>query len=365
VSESEPLSLAQRSPGANPAPPNETPTHLSEDQPGLGKLGVVVIGRNEGERLRRCLAALVGRAPWLVYVDSGSSDSSVELAASMGVRVVELDLSIPFTAARARNVGLIKLRELDPSLELVQFVDGDCELDSDWMAKASTQILDDPSLAVVCGRLRERYPDASIYNRLCDIEWNTPVGYAATSGGIALMRIRALSEVGGFNPDLIAGEEPDLCLRLRQRGYRILRIDAEMALHDANMKRAGQWWKRCVRSGHAYAEGFTRHRHEPGRYYAKPVRSGLVWGALVPTLALGLLWPSGGWSSILLASYLVQALRIFRSSRRRGFSSADARLYAASCVLSRFPTAYGELRYWAQRAMGKRSKIIEHKPAGS
>ena len=352
-------------PSADPAPSNETPTRQSEDHPGLAQLGVVVIGRNEGERLRRCLAAVVGRAPCLVYVDSGSSDGSVELAACMGVRIVELDLSIPFTAARARNAGVDKLRELNPGLDLVQFVDGDCELVADWMAKASAQILDDPTLAVVCGRLRERYPDASIYNRLCDIEWNTPVGYAASSGGIALMRIKAFSEVGGFNPDLIAGEEPDLCLRLRQRGYRILRIDAEMALHDANMTRAAQWWKRCVRSGHAYAEGFTRHRHEPGRYYAKQVRSGLVWGAILPTLALGLLWPSGGWSSILLASYLVLALRIFRSSRRRGFSSADARLYMLSCVLSRFPTAYGGLRYWAQCAMGKRSEIIEHKHADS
>ena len=175
------------------------------------------------------------------------------------------------------------------------------------------------------------------------------------------MRIKAFSEVGGFNPDLIAGEEPDLCLRLRQHGYRILRIDAEMALHDANMTRAGQWWKRCVRSGHAYAEGFTRHRHEPGRYYAKQVRSGLVWGAIVPVLALGLLWPSGGWSSILLASYLVLALRIFRSSRRRGLSPGDARLYALSCTLGKFPQAFGQLRYWVKRAQGKRSALIEYK----
>jgi GT2 family glycosyltransferase len=326
---------------------------------------VVVIGRNEGERLRRCLAALVGRASCLVYVDSGSSDGSVELAARVGAQIVDLDLSIPFTAARARNAGLAKLRELDSSLELVQFVDGDCELVADWLAKASTQILDDPTLAVVCGRLRERHPEASIYNRLCDIEWNSPVGYAEASGGIALMRIQAFSEVGGFNPDLIAGEEADLCLRLRQHGYRILRMDAEMGWHDANITRFGQWWKRSVRSGHAYAEGFTRHSHEPGRYCAREVRSGLIWGAIVPALVLGLLWPSGGWSSILLGSYLVLALRIFRWSRRRGFSAADARLYTLFCVLGRFPSAFGELRYWAQRAVGKRSALIEYKHAGS
>ncbi len=352
-------------PSADPAPSDATCTRSAEDHPGLGRLGVVVIGRNEGERLRRCLAALAGRASCLVYVDSGSSDGSVELAARMGAQIVDLDLSIPFTAARARNAGLAKLRELNPSLELVQFVDGDCELVADWMAKASAKILDDPTLAVVCGRLRERYPDASIYNHLCDMEWNSPVGYAETSGGIALMRIQAFAEVHGFNPDLIAGEEPDLCLRLRQRGYRILRIDAEMGWHDANIKRLGQWLKRSVRSGHAYAEVFARHRHEPERYFARQVRSGMIWGVAVPALTLGLLWPSGGWSSILLGSYLVLAVRIFRFSRRRGFSPADARLYTLSCVLDRFPSAYGQLCYWARRALGKRSALIEYKHAGS
>jgi GT2 family glycosyltransferase len=337
----------------------------SEDHSGLEHLGVVVIGRNEGERLRRCLAALVGRTSALVYVDSGSSDGSVELATGMGAQIVELDISIPFTAARARNAGLAKLREIYPSFQLVQFVDGDCELVSEWLAKASTQILADPTLAAVSGRLRERHPEASIYNRLCDIEWNTPVGNAETSGGIVLMRIQAFSEVGGFNPDLIAGEEPDLCLRLRQRGYRILRIDAEMGWHDANIKRFGQWLKRCVRSGHAYAEVFARHRHEPERYFAKQVRRGLFWGALVPALTLCLLWPSGGWSSILVFSYLVLAVRIFRFSRRCGFSSADACLYTLSCVLDRVPSAYGQLSYWARRALGKRSALIEYKNAGS
>jgi hypothetical protein len=138
-----------------------------------------------------------------------------------------------------------------------------------------------------------------------------------------------------------------------------------MALHDANIKRFGQWWKRSVRSGHAYAEGFTRHRHEPGKYCARQVRSGLVWGVILPALALGLLVPSRGWSSILLASYFVLALRVSRSSRRRGFPPADARLYALSCVLGKFPVAYGQVRFWAGRALGKRSRLIEYKRAGS
>ena len=327
-------------------------------------LGVVIIGRNEGERLRKCLFSLAGRASWLVYVDSGSSDGSVAVAAEIGAHVVELDRSSPFTAARARNAGFAKLRELEPRLALVQFVDGDCEVVADWLEKATSQILDDPRLAVVCGRRRERYPTASIYNRLCDIEWNTPIGNANACGGDALMRAGPLSEVGGYTPDLIAGEEPDLCLRLRQRGFRILRMDAEMTLHDANITRLSQWWTRSVRSGHAYADGFTRHRREPGRYCARQVRSNLIWGAMVPALALGLLLPSSGWSSILLFGYPALALRILRSSHRRGLSVGESSLYALFCVMGKFPSVYGQLRYWARRLLGKRSTLIEYKHAG-
>ncbi len=328
-------------------------------------LGVVIIGRNEGERLRRCLLSLTERASWLVYVDSGSIDGSVALAAEIGAHVVELDRSLPFTAARARNAGFAKLRELESALALVQFVDGDCEVAADWLEKAIPQILSDPRLAVVCGRRRERYPKASIYNRLCDIEWNTTVGNADACGGDALMRSGPLSEVGGYNPELIAGEEPDLCLRLRQRGFRILRMDAEMTLHDANITRFCQWWRRSVRSGHAYAEGFTRHRREPGKYCAREVRSNLVWGAMLPGLILALVVPSAGWSLLLILAYPVLALRVFRSSRRRrGFSVEDASLFAVFCTLSKFPAVYGQFRYWARRLLGKRSTLIEYKHAG-
>lgn len=324
-------------------------------------LGVVVIGRNEGDRLRRCLMSVAAATSTIVYVDSGSSDGSLALAAQLGVHVVELDRQLAFTAARARNAGLARLREMNPGLELVQFVDGDCEIVPGWLEKAVAAILGDSTRAVVCGRRRERHPEASVYNRLCDIEWNTPVGVAKACGGDALMRIGPLSEVGGYNSSLIAGEEPDLCLRLRQRGHRILRIDAEMTLHDANITRFGQWWRRTVRGGHAYAEGFTLHRREPGRYCTKQVLSNLMWGAFLPLLCLALLWLSPALGALILLGYPFLALRVFMSSRRRGLSRSDAWLFARFCVLGKLPSSYGQLRYWTQALLGKRSALIEYK----
>ena len=324
-------------------------------------IGAVIIGRNEGERLRRCLLSVVGRAAHLVYVDSGSSDGSVELAKGMGAVVVDLDTSVPFTAARARNAGLAKLRELEPHLEIVQFVDGDCEVVPGWLDVASSELRRDSRVAVVCGRLRERHIEASIYNRLCDIEWNQPAGLTDSCGGNAMMRIDAFVAVNGFAPDLIAGEEPDLCLRLRQRGYLILRLADEMMLHDAAMTRFAHWCRRVVRSGHAYAEGHLRHWGEPGRYYAKQVRSNLAWGVLGPLLAVGLAHPSRGLSLALLAGYPLLALRVFRSARRRGMATADASLYAVACVIGKVPSAYGQIRFWFKHLLGRRSELIEYK----
>jgi glycosyltransferase involved in cell wall biosynthesis len=321
----------------------------------------VIIGRNEGERLRRCLKSLVRSAQHLVYVDSGSTDDSVALARGLGAHVVVLDPAAPFTAARARNAGLDKLRSIAPDLEFVQFVDGDCEVADGWIERAVAEFPADEQLAVVCGRRRERFPQASVYNLLCDLEWNTPVGLANSCGGDAMMRIDPLVEVHGYNPDLIAGEEPDLCLRLRQRGYRIRRIDAEMTLHDANMLRFMQWWRRSVRGGHAYAEGFTRHRREPGKFWAREARSNLFWGAMIPAVVLGLAWPLKGLSLIMLLGYPLLTLRIIRSIRSRGMTKREARIYALFCVLGKVPSAYGQIRYWLRAARGQRTSLIEYK----
>ena len=191
-------------------------------------VGVVAIGRNEGDRLKQCLEAAGRKAPHVVYVDSGSHDGSVALARRLGAAVVELDPALPFTAARARNAGFARLRQLCPGLEFVQFVDGDCELDAAWMDAALAHMRMHPSAAVACGRRRERFPEASIYNRLCEVEWDVPTGLVGSCGGDALLRVSAFEEVGGYAAGLIAGEEPDLCRRLRVLGWEIWRLDAEM-----------------------------------------------------------------------------------------------------------------------------------------
>jgi GT2 family glycosyltransferase len=331
----------------------------------MDHLGVVVIGRNEGERLRRCLSAVCGRNLTITYVDSNSTDGSSTLARTLGAEVVELDLSQPFTAARARNAGFARLEEIDPDVRFVQFVDGDCELVNGWLDQAGRVLEERPKVAVVCGRRRERFPEQSIYNRLAEIEWNTPVGEVKYCGGDAMMQVAAFRQVGGFNPDLIAGEEPELCVRLRQHGWTILRIDADMVLHDMAMTRFWQWWRRSIRNGFAFAEGAVLHGRPPERHWVHHVHSIMLWGIVLPFVILGLAWPTHGASLLLALGYPLQVLRVVCRHHKAGMPWCDAWLYSGAYMLGRFPNAIGLFIYWFRRAASQPKQIIEYKGIGS
>jgi GT2 family glycosyltransferase len=324
-------------------------------------IGIVVIGRNEGERLRRCLVSVIGQGRRIVYVDSGSADGSVALARSLGVDVIQLDPSRPFAAGTARNAGLKWLLQQAPDMEFVQFVDGDCELSPGWIHRGGTLLRQDPSRAAVCGGLRERHPEASIYNYLCQIEWDRPAGEVKACGGVAMMRVLALLQVDGFRECLVAGEEPELCFRLRQGGWRIWRDDAEMALHDANMTRFSQWWRRAVRSGHAYAEGAWLHWASPERYNLRQVASAVVWGGLLPLGAVAGVFLTSGLSLLSLLTYPVLGVRIAHRNRLRCRQARDMWAHACFTLLAKFAQVAGICRFILGRLRGRQGRLIEYK----
>jgi GT2 family glycosyltransferase len=324
----------------------------------ISDVGCVIIGRNEGDRLRRCLMSLEGQAAAVVYVDSGSTDASVALARALGVTVVELDMAIPFTAGRGRNEGFRALQGRLPSLRYIQFVDGDCEVLPGWLDAAREFLERHPEVAVACGRRRERYPEHSIYNKLCDMEWDTPLGEAKACGGDAMIRAGALLEVGGYRNDLIAGEEPELCVRLRLAGWKVWRIDHDMALHDAAMTRFGQWWKRSVRSGHAFAEGAYLHGASSERHWVRESLRAWLWGGVIPVLIL-LGVPIFGWSTF--AFSVLYPLQVLRLGLMGTSSSKDNWLKAIFLVLSKFPEFLGQANYWVSKLRSSKVNLIEYK----
>lgn len=319
------------------------------------EFGAVAIGRNEGERLRQCLQSL-SAASAVVYVDSGSSDGSSLLARGYGADVV--DLPAPFTAARARNAGLRRLAAIAPHLGFVQLVDADCSLDAAWTGTALSFLATHPDVGIVAGRLRERYPKRSIYNWLCDVEWNGTAGEAPACGGIAMMRTDAISAVRGFRDDLIAGEEPELCVRLRAAGWRIWRLDAEMALHDAAMTRFSQWWRRTTRGGYAFAQGAFLHGRGPDRHWVWESRRAWLWGLWLPLACLAASITLAPWG---LLAWLIFPLQFAKQCLRNHGSLRERAALAFFQMLARFPEVWGEIKFNADRLAGRQARIIEYK----
>jgi hypothetical protein len=250
------------------------------------------------------------------------------------------------------------LRELASNLAYVQFVDGDCEVVAGWIEKAVAWLDLHRDVAVVCGRRRERYPERSIYNMLCNIEWDTPVGEAKTCGGDALMRIDAFEAVNGYRADLIAGEDPELCVRLRTAGWRIWRLGEEMTLHDAAMMRFGQWWKRTLRCGYAFAQGADLHGAPPERLGVRESRSAWFWGLGIPVGVFGLALGWGAWALVLLLIYPLQVVRLALRGDR---SIRENWWRAVFIVIGKFPEVLGQTKFMLDRISSSRSRLIEYK----
>lgn len=317
---------------------------------------IVVIGRNEGQRLVVCLASLGELAQRTIYVDSGSRDGSPEAALAMHAHVVDLDMREPFTAARARNAGYDKAIELWPDLHFVQFVDGDCAVDPDWLREAWRLMQMRPDVAITFGRRRERHPERSVYNALCDDEWDGPPGEALECGGDIFVRRQAFDQAGGYRPQLIAGEEPELCVRLRDKGWKIWRIDHEMTLHDADITTLRQWWRRTKRAGHAFAEVATLHRHSPNGIWRRNMSRSIVWGGVMPALIVAgsLLHPAA------LAALAIYPAQVARIAAGQGFSRKGWRDGFFS-VLGKFAEFQGAASWAVNRIRGRRQAIIEYK----
>jgi glycosyltransferase involved in cell wall biosynthesis len=344
------------------APPWFRRPHSHEMGIRMVDVGVVVIGRNEGERLKRCLEGLRGARWPVLYVDSLSHDGSPAWARGEGFTVVELDGSSPLSAARARNEGFRALLADHPELEFVQFVDGDCELFPDWIERGREAFRTRPEAGIVCGQVVERHPEASLYNLMCSVEWQKPPGEILACGGIFMVRAAVFRALDGFRADVMAAEDDELCLRVRRSGRKIIAVAEPMVLHDAALSSFGQWWTRARRTGMAYGQGVFLHGNSADQHFRRQARSALFWGAGVPLVALGLALPTRGLSLVALSAYLALFAKIYRAHRRNGQSHRVALVLATFNVIAKWPELQG-LGHFYHRILwqGGAVELIEYK----
>jgi glycosyltransferase involved in cell wall biosynthesis len=328
-------------------------------------LSIVVIGRNEGPRLDRCLQSIrsirgfTGQLE-VIYVDSGSTDGSPALAETLGAKVIVLDTDRP-TAALGRDTGW-----RSATSAFVLFLDGDTVLHPDFPVKALDAITSDQMIAAVWGHLREIHPERSLYNRVLDLDWIFPVGEIGLCGGNVLMRRRALEVAGGYDTTLIAGEEPELCRRIKAHGYLIFHIDTPMVGHDLAMTRFRQYWKRSVRTGYAYAEVSRRYRNTDDPFWQAERVSNLIRGAfwmISPLLAIALsiifhsVLPIVIWCGVLL----LLSLRSAWGARWKSHDATALLLYGIHSHFQQIPICIGQLQFERGLRQGRRKGLIEYK----
>ncbi len=329
----------------------------------LKLVSVVVIGKNEGTRLERCLISIhkmhcEGFRTEIIYVDSGSTDHSIELADSLGATTVALTSEHP-TAALGRNVGW-HLAQGD----LVLFLDGDTVLDPNFVAHSLADL--DENIAIVWGHRRELYPWRSVYQRVLDLDWIYPTGKSAFCGGDALFRRDVLERTHGFDINLIAGEEPELCRRILELGYVIEHTDRPMTGHDLGITRFGQYWCRATRAGHAYAEVSERFATTANPLWLRESRGNCfrVWmlactaaSASVAAFLLASAWPFAMWSAVI-------CILVARTAWKARWKTKDwslLLLYGGHSHFQHIPMYFGQLRYRFSRQWGRRSGSFEYK----
>lgn len=313
---------------------------------------MVIIGRNEGERLERCIQSVQAIEGWVpaevLYVDSGSTDASPERAAKLGATVLPLAPGA-FTAARARNLGW-----RHSTGRLLLFLDGDTILNSNFPIAALTELQKSLQNAAAWGHRRELCPCLSVYVRVLDLDWIYPPGDSPYCGGDVLIRREALEAVDGFDDSLIAGEEPEMCRRMGKLGWRIQHIDHPMTLHDLAITRFSQYWRRSQRAGYAYAAVSARFRAVSDPFWSDDARRnrvrGLFWlfspvVAVATSVAFRSLWPFTIWLLLLLAL----AARSAMLNRWRRASASTLLLYGFHSHLQQIPIFFGQLQFLFNR----------------
>lgn len=330
-------------------------------------LSIVIIGRNEGQRLARCLESIrkvrdIAVAE-VIYVDSASTDGSAELASGYGATVIVVHPERP-TAAIGRNAGWRHAKT-----DFVLFLDGDTVLHPDFARMAYDAFSQAPSIAAVWGHRREVCPEASLFNRVLDLDWVYAPGFTDFCGGDVLMRRQALLETNGYDERLIAGEEPELCRRIRAIGYTILHINHPMTGHDLHMTRWSQYWKRAIRAGHAYAEVSQRFCNSDDPSWKKErdanfLRSFFWVASLV--VAVATCFEFGVFP--LLAWFILLASLSARSAWKARWKSGNLftlLLYGLHSQLQHLPICAGQLQYELDKRKGRTRKLIEYKESGN
>jgi len=325
----------------------------------------VVIGVNCEKTIERCIRSILsGSYPeqqlHIIYSDGGSTDQSITLARQFSqVSVIELNLEYP-TPGLGRNAGW-----KTGSSPFVQFLDSDTMLDNEWLNRAISA-MKNSAVGAVRGYRKELHPERSFFNWIGNMEWNTKPGECDSFGGDVLIRRSALDATGGYDEELVGGEDPELSLRMSRNGWKILMVDALMTSHDLAMLKSSQYLKRSFRSGYAFAAVQSRVSKSGSNFWQADQRRIFLKGGgffifsatglLLLTLQMNYLTVAFSALSFMAGFSMLLSPRLFRIEKfmlENNLNKAEAKKYAWHCSIVVIPQLFGIIRFYIGRLFNK------------
>ncbi len=185
-------------------------------------LSVIIPAKNEEKFIGDCLENLLyslkswGGSYEIFLVDNGSTDTTIDIAASRGCKIIEAPGA---TISRLRNIGGERAKG-----DIFVFLDADCLVAPEW-ASLCLKKFDDQQIAIVGTRAVSSSEDATWVER----SWTQLMVSSSIRQGFVdwigtsnlFIRKDVFRVIGGFDEDLQTAEDVNLCYRVAAEGFLI------------------------------------------------------------------------------------------------------------------------------------------------
>jgi GT2 family glycosyltransferase len=227
-------------------------------RPGIAwpRVSVVVCSYNGAATIEECLAGIEALAYpnfELIVVDDGSTDGTAAIAARRDCRLISTETR---GLAAARNTGIDAA-----SGEIVAFIDDDAAPDPDWLTFLAHSFLTTENAGI--GGPNLAFPEDGAVAQCISHAPGGPTHVLISDqdaehipGCNMAFRRAALEQVGGFDPRFrVAGDDVDICWRLRERGLGLGFSPAAVVWHHRRDSVRRYWrQQRCYGEAEAHLE---------------------------------------------------------------------------------------------------------------